>query len=206
MKVKNHIPFAVILLVALCCVQSYAGATRNPIYLKAPMVQWDGNQLTGELTNVPVNNLLAELISSKDFDCDVSGQIQGSISIRFDDLTVEEIIQKVMRSGHFNYTLLSAPASTEIEKLTIYQGDSIISFNRVPSRSGTTVRSAIALPAKKTPKSSRATKSDAGYAEGIKKLNGEIKDFLDDMLESKELSKEEYEKALVDINTNVKTN
>lgn len=196
-------------MVLIYCTQPIASEIKSPIYLKAPMVHWEENRLTGELKNIPVSKLLKDLISNGNFDCKISGQLPGSISIRFENLTTEEIIHKIMRSNNYSYTLLSTSAETEkysnITMLTIYQGDNVISFNRVPYRNQPALTASVPSPAKKTDKR-KAAPPDVDYAKGIKKLDQDIKGFLDEMLAANEMSREEYEKALTDIKTKAKIN
>lgn len=203
-------------LILFCCLS--ANAAGNPsrsLYLKAPAVSWNGNRLSGKLENIPIGKLLEDLIKGGDFDCDVSGQLNGNISVRFENLTVEEFIRKIMRNKNFNYTILSSPSASEtkeysgIRKLTIYQGDDTISFTRVPHRFNkqkATVK-AIRTPTRATPQKPAAGKrpqSAGNIAEDKKKLDQEINQLMEDMLKSKKISPEEYEKAKDDIKADKK--
>lgn len=203
--------FTVFLTQLICFNQTLASEKRNFAYLKAPMVQWSGNRLTGEFKQVPVSGLLEDLIKSENVDCDVTGNLPGAISIRFENLTPEEVIHKIMLNNNYNYTLVSGSesASTDdrhsIGKLTIYQGDEIVTFSSVPKRSRmpqATNKMAHAKPTASLKKmgTRQTTLSPGQHKEDIEKLHREYKGFLDSLLESKKISKEEYEKALADMN------
>ena len=169
-------------------------------YLIEPAVSWNGNRMSGELKNISIRGLLEDLIRNKQFGCTIQGQLQGTISIRFDNLTAEEVIRKIMRSKHYNYTIMSTTDHPGIGKLTIYQGDTIVSFNKVPisARNIITGSNAKHLQPPPSPAKTKAPAplSDERSAERLKKLDGEIKWILDDMLASNKMSQKEYEKAL----------
>ena len=212
----KFIPSAAVILVWICCVNPYSSEAKQSRYLKPPTVQWNGNRLTGELKKVPVSSLLVDLVRSNNFDCDVSGQLPGTISISFENLTIEEIIHRIMRGNNYNYTLLSTPASADtkdypsIAEIAIYKGDSIITFTRVPigtqidQMGGKAKHIQPPSPAPNKVPDSQTSLSGEHYAKQKKKLDGVIKGFLDEMLESKEMSKAEYEKALADMYAHTK--
>lgn len=213
MATIKYIPLAIMLFDMICCTATLARGIQDSAYLKSPMVQRTEDRLTGELKNIPIGGLLEELIKNKQFDCAVKGQLKGVTSISFENLTVDEIIRKILRNNNYNYTILSNPEVADIDStsginvLTIYQGDTIVRFSRIASRT-TADRKQISQPnAPQTIKGANDRKiaeSDKRYSEEITKLDVEIRGFLDDMLDTRKMSKEEYQKAMNEIKANGK--
>jgi hypothetical protein len=211
-------------MLILSCLFFYclsAHAAQGPVglrYLNEPVVHWNGNRLNGELKNVPVRGLLEDLLRGESYDCAVSGELKGNISISFENMTVEEIIRKIMRSNNYSYTLLtSGPAKptgadhmAAIMELTIFTGGKTVQFTKVPvSRTTEAARiktspapapAAAAAPAPTTAATAPETAELAPAAPPsgveIEKLDKEIKAFMDEMLAADKTSREEYETAM----------
>ena len=113
-------------------------------FLKEPAVKWNAERLTGEVNNAPVKNLITELLRMEGSNWEMIGNLEGSISISFDNLTINDSIKKIMRLHRFNYALIfdeQRPPESEkshlIRELTIYQGDQRIRFSRTQKQTST---------------------------------------------------------------------
>jgi hypothetical protein len=196
-------------LAILLCSRAFAGGNQSRLsYLKAPAVKWEDNRLSGELQNVPVRELLADLLRSDGFDCNVSGALQGVINITFDQLTVEEIIRNIMRLKNYNFTLIqtqpessAAGSFSEVSELTIYQANGLVRFSKVPlsERAPDTIHPVI--------RSSTVAKITTGHADrplqstvrDTRDIDREIRAFMDEMLANGKISRAAYDKALTDM-------
>jgi hypothetical protein len=204
----------IVLLTFLPCLS--AGAAQGPSrlrYLRGPAVQWNGDRVNGELKNVPVRGLLEDLLGGEDHDCAVSGELKGNITISFDNLTVEQIIRKIMRSNNYSYSLLtsgpdkaaSSGRTAAIMELTIFMGDRTVQFTKVPA-SGATEAARIGTPPAPAPAAAPVPAPAAAAPEPapaappsgpeIERLDKEIKAFMDEMLAADKMSREEYETAM----------
>lgn len=208
-----------ILLTILLSIQVFAGGN-GPFfrYLKEPAVKWENNVITGQLTNVPVKGLLEELLRKEGYSWEVIGDLKGSLSISFDNMTINESIKKIMRLGHFNFVLIfdrDDPADItpphRIKNLMIYQGQQRIRFSRsaqqIPAPKQKKVKKvqkpdigepAVALPA---PPSAKETKGRNTWRpqpteEEIADIEKEMKAVADEMLAEKIITQEEYNELI----------
>ena len=188
----------------LCDFQAYAFQRHqlNLTLLKAPVAMWNDNRLNAQLKNVPVKTLLEELMSRVGGACDVSGSLPGAISITIDNLTTAAAIHKIMRHQKYDYTMIltgfESPdsGSDTISELTIYRGDDVIRFIKVPNDSRPVQQAGpetIFTPVAETP-AQQPTLPVAGME--LMKLDREIESFIDEMLAEKKLSKQAYDEAL----------
>ena len=189
----------------------------SPRYLKGATISWEENQLSGQLTLVPVQGLLEDLLQSGGDKWQVIGDLKGTVSIRFDHLTIEECIKKIMRQGNYNYTLIqSVPqfpivrGTHNIKELNIYIDQIIVRFMQtvlvIPNDESLNV------VRKASHKENSAIGEDAFDGESLEGTNyieqsqesgsqnvelpDEIKKFVDELFKDKEISKEEYERTL----------
>lgn len=191
-------------------------------YLKEPAVKWENNRFTGKVKNAPIGNLLVELLQHEGYQWEVKGNLSGHTSINFNDLTIQESVQQIMRLGSYNYTLVqTGPPSSDgsnppkIEELTIYQDDKIIRFSRTPQkisvpsktahmnpvrqrrRATTPVASSAKRPA--VPRKSQKTLPKKPGKERLATIDKQLKEMADDMLAKKEMTREEYEELMKEI-------
>ncbi len=176
-------------------------------YLNEPAVIWDGDRMSGELKNVPVSGVLEELLRGRDGDCEIDGRLNGVVTISFRNLTVEQIIRKILSNNNYNYTILfstnDAPPekadAAEVRELTIYQDNTAVRFARIersPLREAATAWAGSVSRAEEPPRSVRTVP----LAEGdIQRLDEEIKAFMDEMLAAEKIDRHEYESALKDV-------
>jgi len=184
-------------------------------YLSEPNVEWNDNRLSGEFKDVPVTGLLQELLQGRNFGCIVDGVLPGTVSIRFDNMTQEEIIRKVMRNNGYNFTLISKRsrltdhgATGGISELVIYQEGTVVRFTRVPLSER--------LPEKQP--SIRATmpwianglRTEAGHDalvndKNLEKLDEEIKLFMERLLASGQINRQEFEQRIEEMAVNKET-
>ena len=208
-----------ILLTIILSTQLFAGGNRVVSrYLKEPAVKWENNLITGKLTNVPVKGLLEELLRKEGSNWEVIGDLKGTLNISFDDMTINDSIKKIMRLGHYNFTLIfdleehtDKPLPHRIKYLTIYQNDKIIRFSRttqqIPAPKNKIVKKvrksdigepAVTLPAplqaKKT--KDRNTRQSEPTEEEIADIENEMKAVADEMLAEKIITHEEYKELI----------
>jgi hypothetical protein len=186
-------------------------------YLAEPAVKWNGGRISGELKNVPIKGVLEDLLRGESYDCTVSGELKGNISISFENLTVEASIRKIMRNSNYNYSIVTSGAhktagtdrSGGINELVIYQADSTIRFARV-LRAQTVVSSAVPMPSEPIAAMKPLPRSEPSEpvavdkplrqpGKGIEHLDNEIKAFMEELLAANKVSREEYEQALNDV-------
>ena len=166
-------------------------------YLAEPMVTYEDELMSGEVKNVPVNDLLQELLKGRDAECMVTGKLEGGVSIRFNRETSQEIIRRIMNVKSYNYTLVvhgSDSNTAGVKVLSVYQGDAVVRFETRPGVSKIIVNSP-----PRTSSDSKKARNIAGTAttnENFKNPEDEIKEFLNDMLASGDISREEYETVM----------
>lgn len=173
-------------------------------FLTEPRVQWKADRLSGELRDVPVGAVLEELLRGRAYDCKVDGVLQGTLTIHFENLTPEELIRRIMYTHQYNFTMIEThPEASDaggvagVSRLTVYQGDTTVRFTRVPVSAARTVQKR-PLPAGSASgvESPRTIPDTDGK---IDALDQEIKTFLDNMLTSDKITREEYDKALKEV-------
>ena len=193
--------------------------------MKDKSVSWQGNQLSGQLNKVPIQGLLEDLLQSGGDKWQVIGDLKGVVSIRFDHLTIEECIQKVLRQGNYNYTLIqSEPQPSDVEwvhtvrELAIYIDDTIVRFRRtVWDHSTDSLQNAERNAPSDPSMAIAADPSDSQSREGIKSVEQahesgiqkdempeEILKFVNQLFKDKKISKEEYEKTLSNFSDGIK--
>ena len=193
-------------------------------YLREPAVKWNNERLTGEVKNAPVIDLIKEILQktgTKGTNWEVNGSLKGNISMSFDNLTIDESVKKIMRQNRFNYTLISderqfrdTNSIPRIKELAIYQEDQTIKFSRtskpIPSstvmrfqrtRKPVTSKPAETLPAPPPPAKSktRSTQRSEPSDKDIAVIEKEMRAIADDMLAKKEITIEEYNALLEEI-------
>ncbi|RJQ80845.1 MAG: hypothetical protein C4519_09435 [Desulfobacteraceae bacterium] len=180
----------------------------RPKYLTEPGVKWNNGRLSGELKDVPVSGVLRDLLQGRDFGCTVSGVLPGNISLRFENITSEELIRKIIRNNRYNYTLIVGGADSAnggvaaVSELTIYQGEAIVRFTRVPARIERPLRqsSMTGEPSFNYANDNQAVQTSKAPPADIEQLDQEIKSFIDQMLASGKISREEYQQILAEMN------
>jgi hypothetical protein len=216
--------FIIILLAGYLFSPLFA-AGQGPAYmfLKEPAVKWNDERLTGEVKNAPVKNLITELLRMAGANWEVIGNLEGSISISFDNLTINESIKKIMRISRYNYALLfeeqepiDSMSTQNIKELTIYQKDQRIRFSRTQKQINKpkkekitkasnpgTPKSVAALPAKPAAKKPiiRNTRQSEPTREEIAAIDKELRAFADEMLAEKKITMEEYKKLTKGLDT-----
>ena len=173
-------------------------------YLKGVGITVEGTRLNGDLKNASIKNILKDLMETDGFECQVTGDLQGNISITIENLTAEETIHKIMRNRRYDYTMiLVEPESPDgrhpaVRELTIYQGDSTVRFAKVP-KSLSTVQpegvKPVPAPAAATP-TDNLNESNVASGEVLEELDRELKSLMDEMVAEKKISRKEYDKAL----------
>ncbi len=199
--------FTAIALTLLCGVAAFAAEeARGPQTIGGSMVTWNDNRLTAELKNAPVKGVLKDLMSGEGFVCQVTGDLEGTISVIIDNLTVEEAIHKILRNGRHDYTMLfNEPGSSggkhaAVSEVTIYLKDNTVRFAQVPKGSpaaelmrvepAPTPTPAFASPKEPPDRTTRAAEED------LEMLDKEIKSLMDEMVGEKKMSRQEYDEAL----------
>jgi hypothetical protein len=195
----------------------YSGYAR---YLSGPTVKWEGNRLVGDLRNVPVRGLLEELLQTEGVKWEVEGDLNGQVSVSFDELTLEESIRKVLKSNRYSYTLIQSlpdppdPSSPSIIKqLTVYQDDKMTRFWRTDQKLGPPPNN-LSTPKTVYPANSPpVTVADGAprhqvlplpvkpevAPEDLERVDEEIKEFLSDLLKERQISAQEYEKMMTEM-------
>lgn len=193
-------------------------------FLKEPAIKWNDERLQGEVKNAPVKNLITELLQrtgTEDTFWEVNGNLEGSMSISFDNLTIDESIKKIMRHNRFNYTLIfdeRQPRDTNsfqrIKELAIYRKDQTIRFSRtakqIPSTevisSPGTSKPVIGKPADSLPAAPLAAKSTVRNTprseptnEEIEGIDEEMRAIADELLAEEKISQEEYDALIGEI-------
>ena len=193
---------------------------KGPAYrfLKEPAVKWNDERLTGEVKKAPVKNLISELLWMEGYNWEVIGKLEGKISISFDHLTISESINKIMRIGRYNYTLIleeqepiDSKSAQHIKELTIYQKDQRIRFSRAQKQfdepkkeklekapNPGTPKTVAALPAKPVAKKPiiRNTPQSKPTREEMAAIDKEMRAFADEMLAEKKITQEEYNELI----------
>jgi len=189
-------------------------------YLSGPTVKWEGNRLVGDLRNVPVRGLLEELLQTEGVKWEVEGDLNGQVSVSFDDLTLEESIRKVLKSNRYSYTLIQSlpdppdPSSPSIiNRLTVYQDDKMTRFWRTDQKLGPSPKN-LSTPKTVYPANSPpVTVADGAprhqvpplpvmpevAPEDLERVDKEIKEFLSDLLKERQISAQEYEKMMTEM-------
>ena len=197
--------------------------------LREPAVKWSHGRLKGEVKNAPVKNLIVELLQKTDTKgthWEVIGNLKGSISVSFDDLTIDESLKKIMRLNRFNYTVIfdeRQPQDTHdfhrINELAIYQEDHIVRFSRTAKQKpsarmtssrgtnnainrGPTTRLPVPTPADK-PKIRKSPRSEPTKNE-IAAFNKEMRAIAEELLAEEKISQEEYKKLIKNIESEKK--
>jgi hypothetical protein len=201
-------PFFAVALMMLCYLNTSVAAEHLfPKQIGGSTVSWNDNRLTVEFNNSPVKGVLKGLMESGGSGCQISGDLQGTINFRIDNLTVEDAILKIMRNNNYDYTIISAEAESppdpyvSVSELTIYQNDKVVRFVRVPKGEATIQPRRVdplPIPAAKPPDEQPVPASVAG-GEEIEKLDSEIKSLMDEMLTEGKMSQQEYDEALKSI-------
>ena len=198
--------FSAIVLTILCGLGTVtAGEYPAPQRLGGSKVTWNENRLTVDLKSAPVKGVLKDLMESEGFSCQVEGDLQGTITMTIDNLTVEETVHKIMRNRKENYTIITSgtdpsdDSHTVLSELTIYQKNEVVRFEKVPEGilavEPKRVTPAV-QPAAQAPPENRSRQSDLATQEMREELDAEIKSFLDEMLTEEKMSQQEYEEAL----------
>lgn len=207
--------FTAIALTLLCGIPAFAaGEPRGPQIIGGSMVTWNDKRLTAELKNLPVKGVLKDLMSGEGFACQVTGNLEGTISVIIDNLTVEEAIHKILRNRRYDYTMiLVEPGSpggwhSAVSELTIYQGANTVRFTQVPKglpaaelkrvEPAPTPTPALASPKEPPDRTNLATEED------LEELDMEIKSLMDQMMDEKKMSQQEYDEALRTMNAEEK--
>jgi hypothetical protein len=187
-------------------------------FLKEPAVKWTDARLTGVVKNAPVKNLITELLWMTGSNWEVIGNLEGKMSISFDNLTIDDSIKKIMRISRYNYTLIfeeqepiDSMGSHHIKELTIYQEDQRIRFSRTArqlpapkkkkvkiARKPVIGKPAAFLPAEppaKKPKLLNSQRSEPTREE-IAAIDKELRAFADEMLSEKKITQEEYNELM----------
>lgn len=197
--------FVAFALIFLCDLTAYtAGDYRRPQQLGGSTVTWNDDRLTAELKNAPVKGVLKDLIAGEGFACQVTGDLQGTVSMTIDRLTVEETLHRVMHNRGYDYTMiLSESGSTEgsnvaVRELTIYQSDEMVRFVRVPKDSLGDQSNIVAPVAKPAAPVSAEEPAQTTVATGeeLEQLDREIKSLMDEMLTEEKVTRQEYDEAL----------
>lgn len=205
---------------------SVSAVGQGPSYrfLKEPAIKWNDERLKGEVKNAPVKNLITELLQrtgTKDTSWEVNGNLEGNISISFDNLTIDESIKKIMRHNRFNYTLIfderqprDAKSFQRIKELAIYQKDQTIRFSRtarqipsstVKSYPGTSkpVTGKPADPLSAVPLAAKSIVRNTPRSEPIKEeiegIDEEMRAIADELLAEEKISQEEYDAMIREI-------
>ena len=173
-------------------------------YLKKAGIKVEGTRLNGVLKNAPVKGVLKDLISGDGFACQVTGDLQGTVSMTIDNLTVEETLHRVMRNRRYDYTMILAePGSPDgsdaaIRELTIYQNDKVVRFVKVPKDSVGDKPAGVAPVAKPVVPTSTETsvRTKAATGEELEQLDREINSLMDEMLTEEKMTRQEYDEAL----------
>ncbi len=172
-------------------------------YLKKAGIKVEGTRLNGDLKNAPIKNILKDLMESDGFECQVTGDLQGTISITIENLNVEETIQKIMRNRRYDYTMvLVEPESPDgrhpaVRELTIYQGDSTVRFAMVPKSLSTAQPEGVKpVPAPAATLTESPSGSNVASEEALEQLDRELKSLMDEMVADKKMSRQEYDEAL----------
>lgn len=196
--------FSAITLTFLCGLLALAsGEHPRPDRLGGARVSWNDNRLTVMLKDAPVKKVLEELMESEGGGCQVTGDLQGTISMVIDNLTVPQTIHRIMRNRRLDYTMiLGAPGLPDgihafISELAIYQDDTVVRFVRVADR-GLAARPERVEP-KPAPVKQRPEKSPvpAAATEGeMEDIESEIKSIMDEMLADEKMSKPEYDEIM----------
>jgi hypothetical protein len=199
--------FTAVALTLLCGIPAFAaGEPRGPQTIGASMVTWNDNRLTAELKNLPVKGVLKDLMSGEGFACQVTGDLEGTISVIIDNLTVEEAIHKILRNRRYDYTMILAePGSpggwhSAVSEVTIYQGANTVRFTQVPkglpaaelkrAEPAPTPTPAFASTKEPPDRTTRATEDE------LEELDRELKSLMDEMVGEKKMSRQEYDEAL----------
>lgn len=201
-----------IVLTVLCGLNTVAAGDHHaPQRLGGSTVTWNENRLTVALKNAPVKGVLKDLMESEGFACVVTGDLQGTITMSIDNLTVEETVHKIMRNRKENYTMIlsgtdpSDDSHAVLSELTIYQKNEVVRFEKVPKGTLTTeperVVPAVA-PAAQAPPENQGRGIGLATQEMRDAMDTEIKSLLDEMLAEEKMSPQEYEEALRSISDN----
>lgn len=203
--------FSAVALTFLCGLNALAaGQPPGPSRLGGSTVAWNGDRLTVALKNAPVKRVLQDLMTSDGYTCQVTGDIQGSISMAIEDLTVSQTIHRIMRNRRLSYTMIHAEPGSPggnravVSELTIYQDKSVIRFVNIPGSGGPAVQPTPAdlAPAPIKPLPAEPSVPDpATTEEALKDLDEEIKTLMDEMLAEDKISKPEYDELLETINS-----
>jgi hypothetical protein len=215
----------IIILLSVCLSSPVLAVGKGPAYrfLKEPAVKWTDARLTGEVKNAPVISLITELLQKAGSNWEVIGNLEGSISISFDNLTINDSIKKIMRLNHFNYALIfderqpqDSKSSHLIKELTIYQGNQRIRFSRTAKqapapgkknfkevRKPVTGKIAAAWPAKPPAEKSKIpnTQRPEPTEEEMTQIDKELRAFADEMLAEKKITLKEYKELIGELET-----
>lgn len=172
-------------------------------YLKKAGIKVEGSRLNGDLKNTPIKNILKGLMESDGFECQVTGDLQGTISLTIENLTAEETIQKIMRNRRYDYTMVLVESESSdgkhpaVRELTIYQGDSTVRFAKIP-KSVSTVQPEAVKPvlAPAATLTENPSGSNVASEEALEQLDRELKSLMDEMVAEKKMSRQEYDEAL----------
>jgi hypothetical protein len=173
-------------------------------YLIEPMVQWNGNRLSGMLENASLSSVLKDLIAGRNYGCTVTGSLKGNITIRFENLTAEELIRKIMNNLRYNYSMILtgpefiAGGIDTVSELTLYQANEMVRFVKVqkrilapePKRVAPVSTPEIASP------NEQSIPTNHGAEEDLNRLDREIRSIMDEMVTEKKITRKEYEEAL----------
>lgn len=197
--------FAAITLTFLCGLLAFASDDHpRPDRLGGAGVSWNDNRLTVRLKDAPVKKVLEELMESEGGGCQVTGDLQGTISMAIHNLTVPQTIHRIMRNRRLDYTMiLGSPGLPDgihafVSELAIYQGDTVVRFVRVADH-GLAARPKRVEP-RPAPVRQRPEKSPvpaAAATEGKNEdIESEIKSIMDEMLADEKMSKPEYDEVM----------
>lgn len=201
-----------IVLTVLCGLNTVAaGDHHEPQRLGGSTVTWNENRLTVALKNAPVKGVLKALMESEGFSCQVEGDLQGTITMSIDNLTVEETVHKILRNRKENYTMIlsgtdpSDASHAVLSELAIYQKNEVVRFEKVPKGTLTAEPERVvpaAAPAAQAPPENQGRGTGLATQEMRDEMDTEIKSLLDEMLAEEKMSPQEYEEALRSISDN----
>lgn len=75
-------------------------------YVEFPQLKWEDNRLYGKLRAVPVRALLEKLSSREGFQLEIIGEIDHTVDVFLDRMTLEQSIKKIMRLTNLDYIMI----------------------------------------------------------------------------------------------------
>jgi len=177
-------------------------------YLRPPAVQFNNGKLSGELSHVPLKDLIYELLRKEGALWEIQGELRGQVSVSLDNLTIAQSIRKVLHSNNLNHVVIMDGTGSKgidipmrIMELIVFPDEEEVRFNRTlltvnkenpalsyggPSlptlgnRSKVEVEPTVEITSRPIP--------DGNFDESYKAM----KNFLERLLEEKQINSEEY--------------